>query len=140
MKPTYSRIAKHPFGTPILTHALLAVLLLITTACASSATNTTASGVEGQVLIGPMCPVMQEGIPCPDQPYQATITVLDENRKKVTDFHSDAQGNFKVGLKPGTYILAPEAPNAMTRAGEQTVTVMEGQFIRVTITYDSGIR
>jgi len=28
----------------------------------------------------------------------------------------------------------------MTRAGEQTVTVMEGQFIRVTITYDSGIR
>jgi major membrane immunogen (membrane-anchored lipoprotein) len=128
MKPTHPR-------TPILT--LLALLLA---ACASSATNTTASGIEGQVLIGPMCPVMQEGVPCPDQPYQATIAVLDENRKKVTDFQSDAQGNFKIGLKPGTYILVPESTNAMTRAGEQTVTVGEGQFIRVTITYDSGIR
>jgi len=115
-------------------------LALLLAACASSATNTTASGIEGQVLIGPMCPVMQEGVPCPDQPYQATIAVLDENRKKVTDFQSDAQGNFKIGLKPGTYILVPESPNHMTRGGEQTATVIEGQFIRVTITYDSGIR
>src|SRR5574341_1599110 len=115
-------------------------LLLTTAACASSATDTTTSGIEGQVLIGPMCPVMQADIPCPDQPFQATIAVLDENRHKVTDFQSDAQGNFKVGLKPGTYILAPESPNAMTRAGEQKVTVVEGQFIRVTLTYDSGIR
>ncbi|OGO46895.1 MAG: hypothetical protein A2W37_17130 [Chloroflexi bacterium RBG_16_63_12] len=115
-------------------------LALLLAACASSATHTTTSGVEGQVLIGPMCPVMQAGVPCPDQPYQATITVLDENRKKMTDFQSDAQGNFKIGLKPGTYILVPESPNHMTRAGEQTATVIEGQFIRVTINYDSGIR
>ena len=122
------------------TYILTYFLTLTLAACASSATNTTASGIEGQVLIGPMCPVMQAGVPCPDQPYQATITVLDENRKKVTDFQSDAQGNFKIGLKPGTYILVPESPNHMTRAGEQTVPVVEGQFIRVMITYDSGIR
>ena len=115
-------------------------LTLTLAACASSATNTTTSGIEGQVLIGPMCPVMQANIPCPDQPFQATITVLDENRNKVTDFQSDAQGNFKIGLKPGTYILVPESTNAMTHAGEQTVTVIEGQFIRVTVNYDSGIR
>ena len=129
MKPTHLR-----------TYILTYFLTLALAACASSAANTTTSGIEGQVLIGPMCPVMQANIPCPDQPFQATITVLDENRHKVTQFDSDAQGNFKIGLKPGTYILAPESPNHMTRAGEQTVAVIEGQFIRVTINYDSGIR
>ncbi len=122
------------------TYVLTYFLTLTLAACASSATNTTTSGIEGQVLIGPMCPVMQANIPCPDEPFQATIKVLDENRHKVTQFESDAQGNFKVGLKPGTYILAPESPNAMPRADEQTVTVIERQFVRVTIHYDSGIR
>ncbi len=122
------------------TYTLTYFLTLTLAACASSATRTTTSGIEGQVLIGPMCPAMQADVPCPDRPFQATITVLDENRHKVADFQSDEQGNFKIGLKPGTYILVPEAPNAMPRAGEQTVTVIEGQFIRVTITYDSGIR
>lgn len=129
MKPTHPR-----------TYIVTCFLTLTLAACASSVTNTTTSGIEGQVLIGPMCPVMQANIPCPDEPFQATITVLDENRHRVTQFESDAQGNFKVGLKPGTYILAPESPNAMPRADEQTVTVIEGQFIRVTIHYDSGIR
>ena len=129
MKPTHLR-----------TYMLTYFLTLTLSACASSATDTTTSGIEGQVLIGPMCPVMQEGVPCPYQPLQATITVLDEDRHKVTDFQSDAQGNFKIGLKPGTYILVPGAANAMTHAGEQTVTVVEGQFIRVTVNYDSGIR
>ena len=122
------------------TYVLTYFLTLTLAACASSATNTTTSGIEGQVLIGPMCPVMQANIPCPDEPFQATITALDENRDKVTQFASDAQGDFKIGLKPGTYILVPEAANAMTRAGEQTVTVIEGQFVRVTLHYDSGIR
>ena len=122
------------------TYILTYFLTLTLSACASSAANTTTSGVEGQALIGPMCPVMQIGNPCPDKPFQATITVLDKSRRKVIDFQSDAQGNFKVGLKPGTYILVPASTNAMTRAPEQTVTVIEGQFIRVAIHYDSGIR
>jgi hypothetical protein len=125
---------------PLHTHTLTYLLAFLLTACASSATNTTTSGLYGQVLTGPMCPVMQIGKPCPDQPYQATIAVLDQNHNRVTQFQSDAQGQFKIGLKPGTYILAPESSNSMTRAGEQTVTVIAHQFIRVTINYDSGIR
>ena len=98
------------------------------------------SGIEGQVLIGPMCPVVQAGTPCPDQPYQATITVRDQNGKQVIQFQTDAQGNFRVGLKPGTYTLAPESPDGFTHAAEQIVTVTSGQFTRVSVTYDSGIR
>ncbi len=87
-----------------------------------------------------MCPVVQVGTPCPDQPYQATITVLDANGNQVTQFQSDAQGQFRVLLDPGVYTLRPESPDHFTRAGEQTITVASGQFTQLTITYDSGIR
>ena len=116
------------------------ICLLLLTACASSAANTTTSGIYGQVTIGPACPVMQVGVPCPDKPYQATVAVLNQSRSRVTQFTTDAQGSFKVGLKPGTYLLVPESPGVMPRAGEQTVTVTAGQFTQVNIVYDSGIR
>ena len=35
------------------------------------------SGVRGLVTIGPMCPVIQKGVPCPDLPFSATIVVED---------------------------------------------------------------
>jgi hypothetical protein len=115
-------------------------LALLFVGCVASKTPVTANGVEGQVLIGPMCPVVQAGTPCPDQPYQATITVLDQNGGRVTEFQSDIQGRFKVGLAPGTYRLRPESPDGMVHTSEQTVTVVAGQFAQVAITYDSGIR
>ena len=119
---------------------LLCSLAFLFTACTSSATNTTPSGLYGQVTIGPTCPVQQINNPCPDQPYQATIIVLDSNRKQVTQFQTDSQGNFRIGLQPGTYSLAPQSLNVMPSAGEQEVTVQANVFTQVTITYDSGIR
>ena len=97
-------------------------------------------GIEGQVLIGPNCPVVQVNSPCPDQPYQATISVLDQNGSEVMQFQSDGQGLFRVSLVPGAYTLVPLSPNALPYAQEQTVMVVSGQFTQVTITYDSGIR
>ena len=47
----------------------------------ASATPTDAatSGIEGQVLLGPTCPVEREGMPC-EEPYEATIVVWDAAR------------------------------------------------------------
>jgi hypothetical protein len=104
------------------------------------ATSSGQTGIEGQVLIGPVCPVARAGVPCPDKPYQATITVLDPNHKPVTTFESDAQGHFRVALAPGTYILQPESPGALPHAPEQTVVVTSEGYTAVTIIYDSGIR
>lgn len=104
------------------------------------ATNPGQAGIEGQVLIGPACPVARAEVPCPDTPYQATITVLDLNHKPVTTFQSDAQGHFRVALAPGTYILQPESPGALPHAPEQTVVVINEGYTAVTIIYDSGIR
>ncbi|MBI4769818.1 MAG: carboxypeptidase regulatory-like domain-containing protein [Chloroflexi bacterium] len=98
------------------------------------------SGIEGQILIGPACPVVQIGSPCPDQPFQATVNVLSTAGAQVLQFQSDARGRFRVALPPGSYVLRPESPGGPTRAPEQTVTVQPGAFAQVTITYDSGIR
>ncbi len=116
------------------------LLAIVLAACGLPSAGTTTSGIKGQVSIGPMCPVMQANLPCPDQPYAATIRVLDQDGKKVTEITSDAQGNFKVGLPPGTYVLSPLPGDSMAHAPEQPATVVDGQFTRVTITYDSGIR
>ncbi|MBW4574795.1 MAG: carboxypeptidase-like regulatory domain-containing protein [Aphanothece sp. CMT-3BRIN-NPC111] len=98
------------------------------------------SGIEGQVFIGPVCPVVQAGINCADRPYQAAIAVLDEKGQIVTSLQTDAEGHFQVQLQPGRYTLRPESPGVLPYAAEQTIIVSDSQFTPVNITYDSGIR
>ena len=100
------------------------------------------SGIEGTVTIGPMCPVVQEGTECPDQPFEATITVLDEGGDEVTEVTSGEDGRFRVALPPGRYTLVPQSPNAGAppQAGEQAVEVRDGAYTQVAVQYDSGIR
>ena len=117
-----------------------ALLCLVLIACRPAPTTPITSGLQGQVLIGPMCPVVQDGVPCPDQPYEATITVRDAAGAEVTKFTSDAQGAFKVNLAPGDYTLAPISPDGFTQAAEQAVIVSANMYTLVLITYDSGIR
>ncbi|MDP2674712.1 MAG: hypothetical protein Q8Q00_07375 [Dehalococcoidia bacterium] len=101
------------------------------------------SGIEGQVLIGPMCPVVQVGTPCPDKPYQATIVVWNAERtKKVRTFETDGEGRFRVPLAPGDYYIDPQPPDTggPPTPIPQTVTVPADRFAEITVQYDSGIR
>jgi hypothetical protein len=116
---------------------LLFVLLL--TACLQSP-QPSDSGIEGIVTIGPMCPVMQANVPCPDQPYQATLTILTTSGKKIAQFQTDEKGYFRFDLTSGDYILHPESPNGMPFAADMPFTVDEHEFTLLKISYDSGIR
>jgi hypothetical protein len=87
-----------------------------------------------------MCPVVRTDQPCPDQPFQATLTVLDQAGKKVAQVQSDTNGLYQLALKPGDYNMHPESPNGMQHAQDQPFTVLEGQFTKLDIVYDSGIR
>ncbi len=99
------------------------------------------SGIYGQVTIGPTCPLEQIDNLCPDKPYQATLTVLTTtDRRKVIQFQSDSNGNFRVALAAGEYVLHPESPNVLPRAADQIITVPPHEFIQVNVSYDSGIR
>ena len=100
------------------------------------------SGIEGDVVVGPTCPGPERVGQVCEQPYQATLTVLDQAGKTVTSFQTDAQGHFRVPLAPGTYTIHPEPPASgpLPRAKDQRVTVTAGQFAPVSIRYDTGIR
>jgi hypothetical protein len=127
--------------------ALPAVLLSVSiSACSVFSsfipTPTPTGGIEGVVTEGPMCPgpVQVNNNPCPNQPYQATINILDTTNTQVSQVQADTSGHFKVALPPGTYILQPLSINPLPRAKDQTVVVDPGQYTRVTIIYDTGIR
>jgi hypothetical protein len=119
---------------------LIGVLILLLATCSIYNPTPKGNGIEGQVLIGPMCPVVQQGQECPDQPYQATLTVNTSNGVRITQLRTDEQGHFKLPLVPGDYVLHPESPNGIPSAGEQAFTVSSGQYTQITIHYDRGIR
>ena len=98
------------------------------------------SGIEGQVLIGSTCPVAQPRQECPDQPYQATITVNSPNGGAIVQFQTDGGGHFRIPLAPGEYILHPESPNGISFAADQTIIVGAGQYVQIVLKYDNGLR
>ena len=119
---------------------LVFLLLIMPVACSAGLSKDT--GIQGQALIGPMCPVVRQGQECPDQPYQATMTILTAGRKKVVTITTDAGGRFRLLLAPATYILHPQTPphQPFPAAAEQTFTVDQGQFTQIKVIFDSGIR
>ena len=119
---------------------LIGVMILVLATCSIYNPTPRGSGIEGQVLIGPMCPVVQQGQECPDQPYKATLTVYSPKGVQIAQFQTDDQGHFKASLVPGEYILHPESPNGIPSAGDQSFLVETGKYTQITITYDSGIR
>ncbi len=122
---------------------LLTTVAVLWLACRGQQAPPLTSGIEGQVLIGPTCPVLREGTPCPDQPSQATIAVWNAERtEKVRTFTTDEDGRFRVPLAPGEYYIDPQPPNPVAPPTPitQTVTVPPDRFVQITIEYDSGIR
>ena len=129
---------------PIVALLLVAATAAFLFACKSEEEKPPAtSGIEGQVLIGPMCPVVQEGTPCPDEPYQATIVIWNADRtKEVVTIETKSDGRFRVPLTPGEYYIDPQPPESggPPTPIPQTVTVPPDSFLQVTVQYDSGIR
>jgi hypothetical protein len=100
------------------------------------------SGLIGQVFIGPTCPHIRPGLECPDRPFQTRISVYSDTGKFITEFNTDAEGQFKVTLKQGRYVLVPlgaGSPHPPYVATLEAV-VRRKNFTPVIITYDSGLR
>jgi hypothetical protein len=98
-----------------------------------------ASGIEGKVIIRPVRSVERRGV-VNQRPFQAKITVLDGAGREVASAESDAEGQFRLILAPGSYLLRPESPGAYPRAAPQRVVVRRDEMTQVEIVYDSGMR
>jgi hypothetical protein len=97
------------------------------------------NGITGQVNIRPVRPHATLGV-SNLAPYQAKLEVSDTSGHVMANVDTDANGQFRVALPPGTYILKPLSPGTYPRASEQTIVVSPKKFSPVTVTYDSGIR
>lgn len=134
-------VAAHSSGLRRLKAALLLALLV---ACPNGGepAGDLSSGIEGIVLIGPTCPVEQQGSPCPDRPVAATITITRINGAVVKRATSSDDGRFRVSLEPGRYFVSARPLDESAPGGESPVVVevLSDAFTEVEITIDSGIR
>lgn len=121
---------------------LSAICFLFFAACAPRIDPSLTSGVRGQALLGPTCPVMRIDNPCPDEPYQTKLTVLSLDGQVVTRASSDAEGKFEIKLPAGDYILHSENPQGemLPHADDVEFTVNPDEFMEIEIHFDSGIR
>jgi hypothetical protein len=98
------------------------------------------SGVRGQVVYGPTCPVRRPGHACV-RPYQATISILSRpTTRLITRARSSRDGRFSIALAPGRYLLVPRGGRPYPRSSPQAVTVRPHRYTSVIINYESGIR
>lgn len=98
-----------------------------------------ASGIQGEVVLGPVSPVERPG-EINQRPYQASIGITNDAGQTVAEVRSSPDGRFEIVLDPGTYVLHPESEAIYPHAPPQTVTVIEHHVTPVRIVYDSGIR
>lgn len=102
------------------------------------------AGIQGTAIEGPIAPVERPGIPNTRPLPGAIITVQPAGGgPEIARQTADASGQFRIALNPGTYRVVPLPPQAgaiFPRGIPQTVTVPAGQFVSITVNYDTGIR
>ena len=101
------------------------------------------SGISGQVLLGPTCPVERLGDPnCASKGYQTLIDVFlgAETGALVATINSDEQGKFTATLSPGTYVIAPRGGSPLPRCESIIVNVSANAYATVELQCDTRIR
>jgi len=101
------------------------------------------SGVTGKVLLGPICPVVQNPADskCDDKPYQTTVSIRRLDSSSIfASLKSDENGIFKFSLPPGSYVVIAEGGEKLPRCTEASVIVLPDEYKTVVISCDTGIR
>lgn len=103
------------------------------------------SGVSGNVLLGPQCPVETVDDPCDDKPAaNVPVTVSQQQpggsytaAREVARGTTDGDGAFRIDVAPGTYIVTAEAGMSCELMDTK---VTEGSYATVDVPCDTGIR
>jgi hypothetical protein len=123
---------------------LLVALMLMVTSCAPVVEET--GVLEGHVTIGPLVPVVREGEPEPSpgpEVYASRQIVIyaSDGRTEVARVQIDGQGNYRVTLAVGTYVVDINHAGIDTAKDlPKTVEIVAGQTTRLDVEIDTGIR
>lgn len=103
------------------------------------------SGAQGQILLGPTCPVMREppDPQCADKPYKTTVQVIAKNSSLSSPFatvEANKEGRYKVMLPPGEYNIQAVGKNPFPSCGWKDINIAPGTIIEVDLLCDTGIR
>ena len=101
--------------------------------------STTATGLQGRVMRGPIMPVCRVNVPC-DAPAKGLTLRFSRAGRVVATATTNAKGWYRVVLKPGRYSVRTNrrGPEATPRPSLATAT--SGRFRRVDFHVDTGIR
>ena len=123
---------------------LLVALTLLVTSCVPLPQET--GVLEGHVTIGPLVPVVQEGVPEPTpgpEVYASRQIVVyaQDGQSEVARVQIDGKGNYRVELSVGTYVVdINHAGIDMAKELPKTVEIKAGQVTRLDVDIDTGIR
>jgi hypothetical protein len=117
--------------------SVIAILILASCARAGGSAD---SGIEGRVLLGPQCPVVTAASPCPDKPVSAEVVAMRLADRETFSARSGRDGHFRLALPPGTYQVQALVTAGAMFAKPVSVTVSTGDFVRVDVLLDTGIR
>jgi hypothetical protein len=123
---------------------LLAALIISVTSCVSLPQET--GVLQGHVTIGPLVPVVREGQPEPTpgpEVYASRQIVVfrRDGQTEVTRVQIEGQGNYRVELPVGSYVVDINHAGADTaKALPKTVWIVAGQVTRLDVDIDTGIR
>ena len=100
--------------------------------------------LSGTVLMGPTCPVIQQGKEeeCKDKPYKTTVKIFSTNNTTfpVLTVESKADGSFSAELVPGRYIVRAGGGDMFPVCRDEEITVPVGGLDNVVVSCDTGIR
>jgi hypothetical protein len=147
MRPLHTHLCLAARRRPVRRAAIsiwLAVAVAGVAACSATARPT--GTLEGHVTIGPLVPVVRQGepepTPAPEVYAARQIVVLTrDGQTEVARAQVDAEGDYRVALPPGTYVVDINHAG-IDRAADlpKTVQISAGQVTRLDIDIDTGIR
>ena len=103
------------------------------------------SGIQGlaQITTGTGTPIVGQP-PATPQPYPGAVVSIQPagGGTEIARATADTQGQFKLTLSPGTYLLVPvvssTGASAAITATSQTVTVSAYQFANIVVNYQDN--
>jgi hypothetical protein len=100
------------------------------------------TGIEGKVYRGPINPVEILGVDN-NAPFSALFHVYDHDQKHlITSFNSNAEGQYKVMLVAGNYVIKPDVTAPLMHPSGQIkyITLINSGILSLDLFFDTGIR